>query len=121
LQRFRDDTASCVFGFSFKFGHSGFTPTQNNAFYFDGVFLTLELKSVIGAVVRFHSGICFLTQCFLQFDFYIVWSLVRDKQYMPITEEFFNWLTNLELETLWTLLLWLPLIVRAKTFGFDLD
>ena len=40
---------------------------------------------------------------------------------MPITEEFFNWLINLELEALWALLLWLPLIVRAKTFGYDLD
>lgn len=40
---------------------------------------------------------------------------------MPITEEFFNWLVQRDLNELWALLLWLPLIVRAKTFGFDLD
>ena len=40
---------------------------------------------------------------------------------MPITEEFFNWLADRSLEELWTLLLWLPFIIRARTFGFELD
>jgi len=46
-----------------------------------------------------------------------VGTLVR----MVLTEEGFNWLQSLSLEELFTILLWIPVVIRARVFDRELD
>ena len=45
----------------------------------------------------------------------------RGKQCMVLTEEAFNWLVSLSLPELFTFLIWIPVIIRARVFDLELD
>ena len=40
---------------------------------------------------------------------------------MVLTEEGFNWLQSLSLAELFTILLWIPVVIRARVFDLELD